>query len=222
MENLSRIQRELKAPKSQYNSFGKYNYRSCEDILEAVKPLLRGAVITISDKVVEVGSRVYVQATATFYDGVFKHSVSAYAREPEDRKGMDDSQITGATSSYARKYALNGLLLIDDNKDADTDEHKKQTAPEKPTTAPQATKPETVKATTADILKAVKAKLGKKMEGMSDEEKVAFYKFCIGGKKETVDVVQDIIDRYDDYYKPYLALPASINLRPTGNDGGDQ
>lgn len=127
-EKLSIVQSKLKAPKGQYNSFGKYSYRSAEDILEAVKPLNseHGLVLTISDDIKEVAGRVYVVATATITDGTDAVSVTAYAREPENKKGMDDSQITGATSSYARKYALNGLYAIDDNKDADTDEHKQQ------------------------------------------------------------------------------------------------
>ena len=120
MGKLAKIQATLIAPKGQYNSFGKYHYRSCEDILEAVKPLLDGATLTISDEMVEVGGRVYVKATATFIDGVISHSTTAYAREQEERKGMDAAQITGAASSYARKYCLNGLFLIDDTKDADT------------------------------------------------------------------------------------------------------
>lgn len=118
-KELARIQRELKAPKNQFNSFGKYNYRSCEDILEGVKPLLNDCVLTLSDDVVAVGSRVYVKATATISLGGETVSVSANAREAETKKGMDDSQITGAASSYARKYALNGLFCIDDTKDAD-------------------------------------------------------------------------------------------------------
>ena len=129
MDCLRKIQTELKAPKGQYNSFGKYNYRSCEDILEAVKPLLEKnkATVYITDDVVLVGDRVYVKATATFTDSEGKSiSVSAFAREPSERKGMDPSQITGATSSYARKYALNGLFLIDDNKDSDTDENRNE------------------------------------------------------------------------------------------------
>jgi hypothetical protein len=130
MECLRSIQCELKAPKGQYNSFGKYNYRSCEDILEAVKPLLDKykATVYITDDMVLVGDRVYVKATATIVDAGGKEiSVSAFAREPLDRKGMDSSQITGASSSYARKYALNGLFLIDDTKDADTEELKNET-----------------------------------------------------------------------------------------------
>lgn len=153
-EALNRIQKELKAPKGQRNSFGNYNYRSCEDILESVKPSLGTSVITLSDEIVCIGAeptivaevtrsfqektgtntktvfqdtkdivsgyRFYVKATATITQNGESISVSAYARESLDKKGMDTAQITGATSSYARKYALNGLLLIDDMKDADS------------------------------------------------------------------------------------------------------
>lgn len=127
-EKLLVIQTKLKAPKGQYNNFGNFNYRSAEDILEAVKPLNaeQGLLLTITDEIKEVGGRIYVVATATVSDGTDELKVSAFAREPENKKGMDESQITGATSSYARKYALNGLYAIDDNKDADTDEHKQQ------------------------------------------------------------------------------------------------
>jgi len=125
-EVLSKIQKEMKAPKSQYNAFGKYKYRSCEDILEAVKPFLNGAVLYISDEMVLIGERYYIKATATLRNGDEAVSVTAYAREEAEKKGMDSSQITGAASSYARKYALNGLFLIDDTKDSDaTNEHGK-------------------------------------------------------------------------------------------------
>lgn len=128
IEKIVAIQSELKAPKGQYNSFGKYNYRSCEDILEGVKPLLtkHGLVLTIQDSIDLIGDRFYVKATATITDGKEQLSTSAYARESLDKKGMDASQVTGATSSYARKYALNGLLCIDDTKDADTMNNAKQ------------------------------------------------------------------------------------------------
>jgi hypothetical protein len=121
-EKVVAVQSELKAPKGQYNSFGKYNYRSCEDILEGVKPLLNkyGLYLTINDAVELIGDRYYIKATATLFDGDNCISTSAYARESLDKKGMDSSQVTGATSSYARKYALNGLLCIDDTKDADS------------------------------------------------------------------------------------------------------
>jgi hypothetical protein len=120
---LSAIQATLKAPKDIYNSFGKYNYRSCESILEAVKPLLaaHSCTMTISDEIVAIGDRIYVKATVTFADPAVDGMtvVHAYAREAESKKGMDSAQVTGATSSYARKYALNGLFLIDDTKDSD-------------------------------------------------------------------------------------------------------
>lgn len=121
IEKLSRIQAALKAPKNQRNDFGKYNYRSCEDILEAVKPLLakEGLVLTITDSVEMIGNRYYVKATATVTDGEKSISTTAFARESDDKKGMDAAQITGASSSYSRKYALNGLFCIDDTKDAD-------------------------------------------------------------------------------------------------------
>lgn len=126
-EKLVNVQSELKAPKSKFNSFGKYNYRSLEDILEGVKPLLAKykATLIIADGVEQVGDRYYIQAKATFIDTENGQSISntALARESTDKKGMDDSQITGTASSYARKYALNGLFLIDDTKDADTDEN---------------------------------------------------------------------------------------------------
>ena len=123
-KKLMAVQSELKAPKGQYNKFGGYSYRSCEDILEAVKPLLssHGLVLTIADEIKTVGDRFYVQAEARLIDADNGDEIktSAYAREALARKGMDDSQVTGSASSYARKYALNGLFCIDDNKDADT------------------------------------------------------------------------------------------------------
>lgn len=119
---LNQIQQDLKAPKGQKNTFGNYQYRSCEDILEAVKPLLGVATVTLSDEVRLVGERVYIMATATLYLDDEYISVYGWAREALAKKGMDEAQVTGAASSYARKYALNGLFAIDDTKDADTDE----------------------------------------------------------------------------------------------------
>lgn len=134
-EKLMNIQKELKAPKCQYNSFGKYKYRSCEDILESVKPLLEKYKVTIilTDKLEQIGERYYIRAMAILFDTESNNSIenTAYAREEETKKGMDGSQITGTSSSYARKYALNGLLLIDDTKDADTDEFTKENNKEK-------------------------------------------------------------------------------------------
>ena len=123
-EKLMTVQTKLRAPKGQYNSFGKYSYRSCEDILEALKPLLAevGAIVNVSDEIKLIGDRFYVEATASFIDVETGERMiaKASAREAETKKGMDDSQVTGSVSSYARKYALNGLFAIDDNKDADS------------------------------------------------------------------------------------------------------
>ena len=142
-EKLSAIQQELKAPKGQFNSFGKYKYRSCEDILEAVKPICGKykTALVLLDDIKEVSGRFYVMAQEQLHDCESDGAVTAtaYAREPVEKKGMDDSQITGTASSYARKYALNGLFCIDDTKDADTDEYREQrdgkTAKSEPTKA---------------------------------------------------------------------------------------
>jgi hypothetical protein len=133
-ETLSAIQTELSAPKGQYNKFGGYAYRSCEDILEALKPLLKKykACVTISDDIMMVGDRVYVKATATLTAEEESITATAFAREAEDKKGMDSAQVTGSTSSYARKYALNGLFAIDDNKDPDDPQGNPPTPPKTP------------------------------------------------------------------------------------------
>jgi hypothetical protein len=131
---LADIQAKLKAPKGQRNNFGNYSYRSCEDILEALKPIINplGFWVTLNDEIVQVGERYYVKATATITNGKDSWSNTAFAREEESKKGMDGSQVTGASSSYARKFALNGLLSLDDAKDSDaTNTHGKD---EKPTT----------------------------------------------------------------------------------------
>lgn len=120
-ENLSYIQAKLKASKNLYNSFGNYSYRSCEGILESLKPFLNdmGLTLTLTDQVVMMGDRFYIQATATIKDNYSQETAVAYAREADNKKGMDPAQVTGAASSYARKYALSGLFCIDDNRDAD-------------------------------------------------------------------------------------------------------
>lgn len=145
-EALVAIQGRLKAPKSRYNKFGKFNYRSCEDILEAVKPLLHeyGVLMYISDKILQFDGRYYIEATVTLIRGGGIITVTGQAREGDNKSGMDASQITGTASSYARKYALNGLFLIDDTKDADTDEFKRMNeapAEKQATTKQPATKP---------------------------------------------------------------------------------
>ena len=154
-EKLLSIQTELKAPKSQYNSFGKYNYRNCEDILEAVKPLCAKykAVSVMGDEVIQIGERYYIKSTARLIDlesdGVVENT--AYAREEAEKKGMDGSQVTGASSSYARKYALNGLFAIDDTKDSDTTNNG-QTTPKEATKAKQTGKAEEWKLTKSELV----------------------------------------------------------------------
>lgn len=164
---LQAIQTELKAPKGQYNKFGNYKYRSCEDILEAVKPILAkyGATIIITDDIEVRGDRYYVRATAVLRVGEkVIGTTQAFAREPEDKKGMDTSQITGTASSYARKYALNGLLLIDDTKDEDSNELREEKAAKAATSQKKIKTEEEMKATETQTidslaLAAVKARL---------------------------------------------------------------
>lgn len=150
MKELIAIQSELKAPKGQYNNFGKYKYRSCEDILEAVKPILKAheCVLNLCDDIVAVGDRYYVKATARITNAAGEvETATAFAREDLDKKGMDGSQITGAASSYARKYALNGLFCIDDTKDADTDERHTENANRAAAQNTKTAQPSTVPAT---------------------------------------------------------------------------
>lgn len=143
IEKLVKAQTEIKAPKNQWNAFGKYKYRNAEDIQESVKPILAdlGLALTLSDTVVQVGERYYVQSTASVSDGIGELRVTAFAREDESRKGMTESQVTGCASSYARKYALGGLFLLDDTKDDDPEQQTAQATPkpavQKPTTTPQ-------------------------------------------------------------------------------------
>ena len=189
MNKLISIQSELKAPKGQYNSFGKYKYRSAEDILEAVKPLLKKyeCCLLLSDEVVVKEGRHYVKATATLCADDTSVKVTAYAREPETNKGMSESQITGTASSYARKYALNGLFAIDDTKDADTDEYVKQTA------LRQASKPIGKKATEkqVNILKNI----------LKTDEQIAWAqkKYSISGLEDlTIEQASEIIKLYKE------------------------
>ena len=176
-EKLAIIQQELIAPKNQYNSFGKYNYRSCEDILEGLKPCLRNvrAAVTVSDEVVQIGERYYIKATATLHDVESNESISntAYAREDEGKKGMDVSQVTGATSSYARKYALNGLFCIDDVKDADTRDNRQNEAKEQKQAEEQQKEFENSVVSEVKI-KALEARCEK--EGVDTEKILKLYK----------------------------------------------
>lgn len=158
-EKLLNIQSELKAPKNQHNTFGNYDFRSAEDILEAVKPICKkhNVLLTLNDEIVMVGNRHYVKATALLTDieseTISQYETSAYAREEDGKKGMDSSQVTGATSSYARKYALNGLFCIDDTKDADTDSFKKQqNKPEQKNTNKTVTQVKPIKAESIKLI----------------------------------------------------------------------
>jgi hypothetical protein len=174
---LSAIQKELKAPKNLYSEFGNYNYRSCEDILNALKPLLGGSVILLTDEIVMLGERYYVKATATLMEGQESISTTAYAREALAKTKMDDAQVTGAASSYARKYALNGLFAIDDTKDADgmKPEPRPTTRP-----APQQPKPAESRPTTAGKITepqrraifAISRQLGMTDEALKDKFKI--------------------------------------------------
>lgn len=170
MKELISIQSKLKAPKDKRNTFGGYNYRSCESILEAVKPHLKDecCTLTINDEIVQVGDRYYIKATATLRNSAGECvTATALAREEETKKGMDAAQVTGSASSYARKYALNGLLAIDDTKDPDTDEHYKRTHPtEQPKpTQPKQAQPKPRKVITVDILE-------------NDTQCISLYEWC--------------------------------------------
>lgn len=171
IQKLLSVQEKLKAPKSQNNNFGKYKYRSCEDILEAVKPLNveAGLLLTISDEIELVDGRHYVKATCRVTDGTDEIVVTASAREAGNKKGMDDAQVTGATSSYARKYALNGLYLIDDTKDADTDEYVQQQKrgsqkQQKPKQSDQQNEFQENRKVTNDIMKKIAEETGKSIQ----------------------------------------------------------
>lgn len=178
MEILNKIQQELKAPKGQMNNFGNYKYRSCEDILEAVKPLLGKSILTITDSIEMFGDRFYIKAKATISEinekgEEYSVSVTAYAREPLEKKGMDSAQITGATSSYARKYALNGLFCIDDTKDADTQDNRSKatTAPIKAIGTPfEAARKAISEADDLDSLIKVKEQINKSKLLLADEK----------------------------------------------------
>lgn len=174
MKHLVAIQSKLKATKGRWNSFGKYHYRSCEDILEAVKPLCaeQGCVLLIADEMVLVGERYYIKATATLKTPESEFVATGYAREADDKKGMDSSQITGTASSYARKYALNGLFCIDDNKDADTDEYQHENKAKEEKNKP-ANKPVKSRAELEDEIKQLCLEKGKIIADVCNTAKVS-------------------------------------------------
>lgn len=204
MKELISIVEQLKAPKSQFNTFGNYKYRRCEDILEAVKPLLKehNCILTINDEIVLVGDRFYIKATATLTnaEGV-AISTSAYAREEKDKKGMDGSQVTGMASSYARKYALNGLFCIDDTKDADTLQGVEK----------EASKPKEKPIITKYILD-IENRRNKFMEwSWKDHQRNTFALDYVASDAVALQrtfETEDLKKAYDDYYMEYLKVKA--------------
>ncbi|MEN2765734.1 ERF family protein [Ornithinibacillus xuwenensis] len=199
-ERVNNLQSELVAPKSNYNSFGKYKYRSAEDILEAVKPLNKkhNVFLSIGDEPILIGDWHYIKATAKLIDALDPSNqieVTAYARESQQKKGMDDSQITGTASSYARKYALNGLYLIDDTKDADTDEYKKQgqETPEEPNLNNQITM---LVGEALPFFKGDRAKLSEAIGKSQDELSKLFQSNNNKAKKTIIQKLEGIINDY--------------------------
>lgn len=177
-EKIIALVTELKVPKGQRNNFGKYNYRSVEDILEAVKPLALkyGLLPNLTDEIVLVGERYYIKATASITDGTQKVESFGYARESENKKGMDESQITGTASSYARKYAMNGLYLIDDTKDADTDEYKQQNDSAKPKKVSK-TQAQALNQKVSKLAELASEKTGKEIKAKEMAEKLTDHAF---------------------------------------------
>lgn len=197
-EVLHFLQKNLAAPKNQFNSFGKYKYRSCEDILEGLKKVLpQGSFVTVSDEIVEIGGRIYVKATASLTFKTDIVSNTAFAREEESKKGMDAAQLTGATSSYARKYALNGLFLIDDTKDPDTDEAAKAKA-------------EAEKAEKAKPKEQPKKAQPKEPVPMPDSE-YNYYRGAVGGA-ESLDELKQVYTEGFTKAREYGDKPAQEGL----------
>lgn len=206
-QSLNYIQSNLKAPKGQFNSFGKYHYRSCEDILEGVKPHLKetNTCLVISDDIVTIGDHNYIKATATLYgaDGGAVAN-SAFAKEPLDKKGMDPSQITGATSSYARKYALNGLFCIDDTKDADTDAYTANTTKTK-TQAKAPVTPVETKTMQEKRIREESANVVKKMMGLKkiDNKMLCDQMELMFGTRNSLDISNDQMKELADWITAY-------------------
>lgn len=190
---LHKVQQQLKAPKDKCNTFGGFNYRSCESILEAVKKLLEetGATLCLSDEVKEIGGEKYIQATAMFICGGGMIQTTAYAREEKTKKGMDAAQITGACSSYARKYALNGLFAIDDAKDPDTDEYQKQTRQAQPKkTEPKQTEPKKIVKQSLPINEAITSVQARVRAAETLEELADIYREVRADDKDLADMMK--------------------------------
>ena len=203
IEKLIKIQSELKAPKNQNNTFGNYKYRSCEDILEAVKPLLsrEGLLLTLTDTIEQIGNRFYVKATVKLTDGTETVENTAYAREEETKKGMDGPQVTGTSSSYARKYALNGLFCIDDTKDADTDEYKTETVERNKAQENMKRMEEQKYKTLTDLSHKAKG------DGITGEDikNIITFKYKKHSSKElTFAQCADLLNNYSTYWQEFL------------------
>ena len=203
IEKLIKIQSELKAPKNQNNTFGNYKYRSCEDILEAVKPFLsrEGLLLTLTDTIEQIGNRFYVKATVKLTDGTETVENTAYAREEETKKGMDGPQVTGTSSSYARKYALNGLFCIDDTKDADTDEYKTETVERNKAQENMKRMEEQKYKTLTDLSHKAKG------DGITGEDikNIITFKYKKHSSKElTLAQCADLLKNYSEYWQEFL------------------
>lgn len=217
-EKLSKIQVELKAPKSQRNNFGNYNYRNCEDILEALKPLLKQheCFIKIHDEIVQVGDRFYVKATAELgaYEVNDKTvSATAFAREAESKKGMDEAQVTGAASSYARKYALNGLFAIDDTKDADSHDNRTQASTAAPAKQDSTPKKTTSTAPASDKQKGMIFAIAKNL-GRSKEDMDKYTQTAYGCNVNDLNKTQasGVIEFLQDKQKEHVKKEETITL----------
>ena len=200
-QKLAAIQAALKAPKSQFNKFGGYKYRKAEDILEAVKPLLKqyGCTLTCTDELQLIGDRYYIKATATITsseDGV-SVSTTAYAREEEEKKGMDGSQVTGASSSYARKYALNGLLCIDDTADSDTTNVGPAEGAEKPVESPKPTRTKKTSTATEKAPQATVSASGKKVVTDQNIKKIVDWVCAVPEGEERQERMKKAEDSYE-------------------------
>ena len=212
-QKLLDVQSEIKVPKNQYNKFGKYNYRSCEDILEAAKPLLKknSCILSISDEIKHIEGRFYVEARAVITDCESGDSfqVTAYAREEESKKGMDGAQVTGSTSSYARKYALNGLFALDDNKDSDdTNKHGKNGDNKATTDKPQEdTKPKTQSQQQLDQGKVQRLAILRREKGITEEQHKAFL------DKARVTTSKSLTEEQYKKYVEWLEKQPSIEKR---------
>ena len=203
LSQLAKIQQELKAPKNLYNSYGNYAYRNAEGILEAVKPMLGGLALLINDELVMIGERYYIKAVVTLTDGEESVSATAYAREDETKKGMDGCQITGSCSSYARKYALNALLMIDDSKDSDDDalsprNPKNERAEQPKPAAKPAAKPQPKRDAPADV------EVAKKIPEANPVQKFISNEIAFMSQRLEISDRQEMLNRFAEMRKALI------------------